>query len=171
MQCRHFTSLKALGILSVTTLLGACGPIYVADMKSPMTAQPLLSEAQCQCNFTPLSMAQPKTNLQAVYFDTARSNLRPAAQRKLDAIANTIRFNNPSSVIIEGNADSRGKNGYNKGLAQRRAKAVRQGLLSRGISADLLVIQSNGENRPVMPNTSSQGLQMNRRVDVTLHLR
>jgi len=170
MQPHIFLRIKVLGLLSFSGLLGACTPIYI-DTQTSMPSQPLLSDAKCSCNSSALSISPQKTDLQAVYFDTARSNLRPAAQRKLDAIANAIRFNNPTSVVIEGNADSRGGGGYNKGLAQRRAKVVRKGLISRGISPDLLVLQSNGENRPVAPNTSSQNMQMNRRVDVTLYLR
>ncbi len=172
MPCRTFTPLKLLGLLSLTSVLGACTSVPVDDVGiEGATPQPLLSDVNCNCGFSSLGVAQPKTDLQAVYFDTAKANLRPDAQSRLDAIANAIRFNNPTSVVIEGNADSRGKDGYNKNLAQKRAKAVRQGLIKRGIAADLLVIQSNGERRPVAPNMSPQGMQLNRRVDVTLYLR
>ncbi len=171
MQARHFFQLKIFGLLSLSGLLGACSPVYVSDAEHPMPAQPLLSNADCACNLSGMSVASPRTDLQAVYFDTASARLRAEAQAKLDAIANAIRLNDPTSVVIEGNTDSRGGERYNKGLGQRRAKAVRQGLISRGIAPDLLVIQSHGENRPVAPNVSAQNMQINRRVDVTLYLR
>lgn len=170
MQLRTFHHLKLISLLSLTSLLGACAsPTYLSDAEPIMPAQPLLSDANCSCNFSALSM--PKTDLRAVYFDTARSSIRASERYKLDNIANAIRFNNPTSVVLEGNADSRGGERYNNGLGQRRARTVRQALISRGISPNLLTIQSNGENRPVATNRTRQGQQMNRRVDVTLYLR
>ena len=165
----RFLTLGKISLLALPLLTG-CNTVYVSDAEI-MPAQPLLSDAQCQCDFGSLSVERPAQELQAVYFDTGKSTLRPEAQRKLDAIANAIRFNNPTSVVIEGNADNRGNVAYNRSLGQRRAKRVRQGLIQRGIAADLLKLQTYGEKRPVAPNTSTQGRQLNRRVDVTLYLR
>ena len=90
---------------------------------------------------------------------------------KRNLIADAIKKQQPYSVVIEGNTDIRGGTNYNQGLSERRANSVRNALINRGISANLMEIHGFSDTRPVANNNSEQGMQMNRRVDVTLYMK
>ena len=65
-------------------------------------------------------------------------------------------------VRIEGNADERGTREYNLALGARRANAVRDFLVSRGVSASRITTVSYGKERPIDPGTSEAAYQRNR---------
>ena len=68
-----------------------------------------------------------------------------------------------TKVMVEGHADSRGTNEYNLALAERRAGAVRDYLVSLGIVADRIAIVSKGEEAPFCTEESESCWQQNRR--------
>jgi peptidoglycan-associated lipoprotein len=68
-------------------------------------------------------------------------------------------------IRIEGNADERGSREYNIALGQRRAEAVRQMLVLRGVGGDRVEAVSNGEERPRCNRPSEDCFAENRRAD------
>jgi peptidoglycan-associated lipoprotein len=68
-----------------------------------------------------------------------------------------------TKVMVEGHADSRGTNEYNLALAERRAGAVRDYLVSLGIPADRVTIVSKGEEAPFCTEEGESCWQQNRR--------
>jgi peptidoglycan-associated lipoprotein len=68
-----------------------------------------------------------------------------------------------TKVMVEGHADSRGTNEYNLALAERRAGAVRDYLVSLGIPADRVTIVSKGEEAPFCTEENEGCWQQNRR--------
>jgi peptidoglycan-associated lipoprotein len=68
-----------------------------------------------------------------------------------------------TKIMVEGHADSRGTNEYNLALAERRAGAVRDYLVSLGIPADRTAIVSKGEEAPFCTEESESCWQQNRR--------
>ena len=68
-----------------------------------------------------------------------------------------------TKILVEGHADSRGTNEYNLALAERRAGAVRDYLVSLGIAADRITIVSKGEEAPFCTEESESCWQQNRR--------
>ena len=68
-----------------------------------------------------------------------------------------------TKIMVEGHADSRGTNEYNLALAERRAGAVRDYLVSLGIPADRITIVSKGEEAPFCTEESESCWQQNRR--------
>ena len=68
-----------------------------------------------------------------------------------------------TKIMVEGHADSRGTNEYNLALAERRAGAVRDYLVSLGIAADRITIVSKGEEAPFCTEESDSCWQQNRR--------
>ena len=84
-----------------------------------------------------------------VVFLVDQSNLTEEAQGMLDLQAAWLIENAHSEVLIEGHADERGTREYNLALGARRASAVRNYLVSRGVSADQLQIISYGKERPI----------------------
>jgi len=67
---------------------------------------------------------------------------------------------------LVGNTDSRGTDGYNNALSQRRVDNVAAYAQSQGVPASQLVLNYKGENDPVASNDSDQGRADNRRVDI-----
>jgi peptidoglycan-associated lipoprotein len=68
-----------------------------------------------------------------------------------------------TKVLVEGHADSRGTNEYNLALAERRAAAVRDYLVSLGVTADRVTVVSNGEEAPFCTEEAESCWQQNRR--------
>ena len=107
-----------------------------------------------------------KIRLDKIYFDTESSVLSAAAQRKLDEAADILARHADVPIEIAGHADSRGPEGYNMGLSERRADAVRDYLEQKGIDAARMTVRAYGEARPVASNDTAQGQAENRRVEL-----
>ncbi len=104
-----------------------------------------------------------------VLFASNKSDLLPAAHRKLDEVANALTKQSPESkIVVEGHADSMGAAAYNQELSQRRAESVRQYLVSRGLSGDRVVAEGFGVTRPIADNASPEGRANNRRVEIVV---
>jgi len=103
-----------------------------------------------------------------VLFDTARSNLKPGSLQNLYPLVEYLRRHAETRVKIEGHTDDRGSADYNANLSQMRAEAVRNFLVTNGISPDRITAQGMGEDYPVATNSSAAGRQQNRRVEVTI---
>jgi peptidoglycan-associated lipoprotein len=100
---------------------------------------------------------------QDVHFDFDRFNLRPDALKILDDAIAKLQANPMLNVTIEGHCDSIGTVEYNLALGERRANAVREYLVSRGIAAGRLRTVSYGEERPIADNSTAAGRAQNRR--------
>jgi len=78
-----------------------------------------------------------------------------------------IVLNYPSlRLAIEGHTDSTGSADFNQVLSEKRADAVHDYLVSQGLDADTLSAQGLGMNDPVADNTTAEGRQKNRRVEI-----
>ncbi|SFF48299.1 OmpA-OmpF porin, OOP family [Fontimonas thermophila] len=105
-----------------------------------------------------------------VHFAFDRSDLSAYAQEMLDDAAKTI--NSLSEryptlrVKVDGHTDWTGTEGYNMGLGERRANAVKQYLMRKGVAGDRIDTTSFGESKPVAPNTTAEGRAANRRAEV-----
>jgi outer membrane protein OmpA-like peptidoglycan-associated protein/ABC-type nitrate/sulfonate/bicarbonate transport system substrate-binding protein len=70
------------------------------------------------------------------------------------------------SVRVEGNTDGIGERSANQTLSEKRAGAIVEYLISRGVPRTRLVARGNGSGKPVAPNATSEGRALNRRTDV-----
>lgn len=104
-----------------------------------------------------------------VLFASSKSELMPAAQVKLNGVAEALTQQDPDSkMVVEGHTDSQGGASYNQDLSQRRAQTVREYLVSRGIAADRVTSQGFGSSRSVADNGSAEGRANNRRVEIVV---
>lgn len=104
-----------------------------------------------------------------VLFASAKSDLLPAAQMKLNDVATALTREDPlSKIVVEGHTDSQGQPAYNQELSQRRAQVVRDYLVTRGIASDRIVAQGFGPTRSVADNKSPEGRANNRRVEIVV---
>jgi OOP family OmpA-OmpF porin len=69
-------------------------------------------------------------------------------------------------VSVEGHTDSIGSDAYNQRLSERRAKAVRDYMISQGIDASRITTRGFGESKPVADNKTAAGRAENRRVEI-----
>jgi len=99
-------------------------------------------------------------------FDFDSAALKPSSASVLDSAVRFLVDNPERKVRVEGHTDSRGSNTYNQGLSQRRAQAVRNYLVSKGISADRLSVSGKGEDNPIASNDTDAGRARNRRVEL-----
>jgi outer membrane protein OmpA-like peptidoglycan-associated protein len=105
----------------------------------------------------------------SVLFASAKSELLPAAQLKLNDVANALIKEDPlSKIVVEGHTDSQGGVPYNQELSQKRAQSVRDYLVSRGIASDRVVSQGFGPSRAIADNNSPEGRANNRRVEIVV---
>lgn len=105
----------------------------------------------------------------SVLFTSAKSDLLPAAQLKLNEVANALIKEDPTSkIVVEGHTDSQGGVPYNQDLSQRRAQSVRDYLVSRGIASDRVTSQGFGSSRSIADNASAEGRANNRRVEIVV---
>jgi peptidoglycan-associated lipoprotein len=97
-----------------------------------------------------------------VYFDTDAYEIRDDARPLLDAQSQWLRRYGAVRVRIEGNCDERGTREYNLALGARRANAVRDYLVGRGVSADRITTISFGKEQPFDPGSGEDAWQKNR---------
>lgn len=105
----------------------------------------------------------------SVLFASAKWDLLPAAQLKLNDVASALTKEDPNSkMVVEGHTDSQGAAAYNQELSQHRAQAVRDYLVTRGIASDRITAQGFGPSRSIADNTSPEGRANNRRVEIVV---
>lgn len=109
-----------------------------------------------------------KLNLQPIYFDFDKSNIRPDAEIELAKILAALREYKELIIHIESHTDSRGNDTYNEALSERRAQSTLKWLVGKGIDANRLTAKGYGESQLV--NQCSNGVtctaeehQLNRR--------
>jgi peptidoglycan-associated lipoprotein len=106
-----------------------------------------------------------------VYFDFDRYSLRPEATRVLDEAIAALKENATLKVEIEGHTCSIGTAEYNLALGDRRANAVKDYLVSRGVTTDRLRTVSYGEEKPKYDNSREETRRLNRRAALVVNLR
>jgi len=106
--------------------------------------------------------------LNNIFFETDKSELLSASFTELDKLVILLQKNNKIKIEISGHTDDVGSDSYNQKLSERRANAVREYLISKGINADRIVAKGYGESKPVVENTNAENRALNRRVEFTI---
>lgn len=101
-------------------------------------------------------------------FASGQSQLRAEARENLQKVIDLINANPSASVLIEGHTDSQGSANLNQVLSQRRAEAVRDALIQKGVDGSRLRAVGLGKDRPVADNGTTEGRARNRRVEVVV---
>jgi outer membrane protein OmpA-like peptidoglycan-associated protein len=103
-----------------------------------------------------------------VQFDSGQASLLGGAIATIDRLAQFMRDYPERSIRIEGHTDSAGDDQTNQQLSERRAAAVRDALVARGIDAARIETAGYGEARPIAGNDTPGGRQQNRRIEVVV---
>jgi outer membrane protein OmpA-like peptidoglycan-associated protein len=103
-----------------------------------------------------------------VLFDTGSSALAPGAYSRLDQLADTLARYPDTDVIVKGHTDGAGTEASNQTLSEQRADAVRRYLIGKGVAASRITAVGFGETMPLATNSTPEGRQQNRRVEIEL---
>ena len=98
-----------------------------------------------------------------VFFATNKSTLKTASRDTLRKQAAWMRKQKKVSVTVEGHADERGTREYNLALGEKRANAVKDYLMTYGISGSRISVISYGKERPVNSGSTPLAWSQNRR--------
>ncbi len=114
----------------------------------------------------PVSVRQAVVIQADALFDFDKSVLRPDGRKSIDDAMSKMGGVDLEMVIATGHTDSVGTDAYNQRLSERRAAAVKDYLVSKGIPASKITTIGKGESQPVATNKTAEGRQKNRRVDI-----
>jgi len=103
-----------------------------------------------------------------INFNNDKATILPSATAQLDKFAAFLKRNQDYSAKIVGFTDSKGSAKYNQKLSEKRANAVMQALIKRGVSASQLSAIGMGELNPVATNATAEGRAQNRRIEADL---
>jgi peptidoglycan-associated lipoprotein len=138
---RNFRAAKIAAVIAVALAMGACA-------KSP-ASEDVGSLANASAA-TPGSQQDFVVNVgDRVFFNSDSSELTPQSVATLDKQAQWLRSYAQYTFTVEGHADERGTREYNIALGARRAQAVHDYLVSRGVQAHRMRTISYGKERPV----------------------
>ena len=104
---------------------------------------------------------------EAAFFPSGADTILPAAYGSLEKIAETI-GKIPNPVRLEGHTDSVGTADYNQKLSDRRAQSVTTFAESLGVDPSRFTVKGYGFTQPVATNSTPEGRQQNRRVEVAI---
>jgi len=159
-------------VLTSGRVLPECGPKAPAPAKPAAPAQPAAPAAPAPAPAPAPAKAAPSSVRQSVViqadalFDFDKSVVRPDGKKSIDEALAKIRGVDLEMVIATGHTDSIGTERYNQRLSERRAAAVKEYLVSKGIPASKVTTIGKGESQPVATNKTAEGRQKNRRVDI-----
>ncbi len=139
--------------------IGAYMDRQEAALRQAMAAATAADEASIQRSQDVL-IATFKSDM---FFDFDSAVLKPGAAAELDRVAKVFNDYPQTMIEIQGHTDSSGSEAYNQALSERRATAVRDALVQRGVAPERLTTIGFGESRPI-----SSSAAMNRRVTLVL---
>jgi outer membrane protein OmpA-like peptidoglycan-associated protein len=143
---------------------------YLNDEKAVRTVNDIDSQALVVNLNLPAQFISNKVNINTIYFDFDKYNIRKDAAKELDKVVQVM--NEYPELMIEAGShtDSRGKDKYNMKLSEKRAKATVDYIVSKGIDAGRITYQGYGETQLVNGCTngvecSEEQHQLNRRTE------
>ncbi|WP_263419530.1 OmpA family protein [Terriglobus albidus] len=107
-------------------------------------------------------------NMSDVLFDTGKYTLKPDTKVALAKVSGILMAYPSLKVQVEGHTDSVGGDDYNQKLSEDRANTVASFLTTEGVPQDNVTAKGFGKTRPVADNTTAQGRQQNRRVELVV---
>ncbi|HEY3449412.1 MAG TPA: OmpA family protein [Myxococcales bacterium] len=105
---------------------------------------------------------------QQVHFATAKADILSDSFQLLDQVVDAAVRANVKKIRIDGHTDNQGGKEKNLLLSQARAKAVMDYLVKKGISASRISSEGYGDTRPIAPNLTARGRELNRRVEFVI---
>jgi outer membrane protein OmpA-like peptidoglycan-associated protein len=170
---RKYACLLGCGLLLPLSMATGSRPTWAEELSVGEMACAL--DPQCKTPFVDRrlrgitsspSVRTPGSFDRTVSFPFNSADLTPEARKEIDVVAETLKLHNIKAldIVIAGHTDGIGSGGYNQGLSERRAEAVRQYLISQhGIGGNRLIAKGYGETKLRLPSDPTN--ELNRRVE------
>lgn len=161
--CNHVEEKKAM----------APAPMKMAEPEpAPMVKPEPAPMVEPEPEPAPVAKAEPVVkkiiNLSGVTFITNSNQLKSTSYLQLGESVRELNENPDVNVIVAGHTDSAGDAQYNLNLSERRAQAVREYLIGKGIDGSRLTARGFGESEPIATNETRAGRATNRRVELRI---
>lgn len=164
-----------VGILEVSNVKGAqtLNQAWQATESASMGRTPsepkILEEKQVRQAFREALEAEPIPPVGfIVYFSSDSSALSTDSLALLTKVIDAIQARKSTDIIISGHTDAVGPIDYNRRLSLRRAKAVEDILVARGIDRQNIQVTYHGKGNPLIPTPDGVPEPRNRRVEITV---
>ncbi|MBN2429714.1 MAG: OmpA family protein [Deltaproteobacteria bacterium] len=102
------------------------------------------------------------------WFDVDSATLKPGGYNELQRVATVLNQYPQTTIQVAGHTDSTGSEEYNRALSVRRAEAAKSALVGFNVNPARMTTIGYGESQPVADNSTPEGRQMNRRVQITI---
>jgi len=106
-----------------------------------------------------------KKAMSGIEFETGKATIKKKSNSLLDQIAQIFIENQDYVVEVQGHTDNTGKAEVNKSLSQKRADAVKDYLVKKGVAAERMTAVGYGQEVPIADNKTKAGRAKNRRVE------
>jgi len=104
-----------------------------------------------------------------ILFGFDSSSLQPEARENLEKLSEILSRDDETILMVVGHTDSTGDENYNMRLSEQRARSAADYMISRGLTRSRVQTEGRGETEPIANNSSKQGQQENRRVEVAIY--
>ena len=163
----HATGSTARGAIIGAAVGGAAGAIIGRRMDRQ--AEELVRELPPGTKVSRVGEGIAVTFESGILFPFDSASLRSEARDNLRKLADSLRDNARTDVLIVGHTDATGRTDYNLGLSRRRAESAADFLAGQGVTRSRLRTEGRGEAEPIAPNDSEADRQQNRRVEVAIY--
>lgn len=143
-------------------------PGYISTSENLDMRQALVSDTLERNLFlTPLK-AGAIIRMNCVFFEFAKATLQDISRNDLNRLVEIMKRIPSMQIEIQGHTDFVGTDASNMALSRARANSVKEYLVKHGIAASRLTISAFGESKPVASNSTEEGRQLNRRVEIKI---
>ena len=163
----HATGSTARGAIIGAAVGGAAGAII--GRKMDQQAEELARELPPGTKVSRVGEGIAVTFESGILFPFDSASLRTDARDNLRALAESLRENGRTDVLIVGHTDATGRDDYNLGLSRRRAQAAVDFLSGQGVARARMRTEGRGESEPIASNDTEADRQQNRRVEVAIY--
>lgn len=141
----------------------------VSGRNSLPSSPKILSEKEIAAKFTPVLTILPEKPLHFIlYFKSESTTLNRSSLKVLPKILQAISDRNSQQISVIGHSDTAGDHRYNLQLSKRRARAIRNILIKKGVDASYITSTSHGEQNPLIKTADNVHERRNRRVEVVV---
>lgn len=106
--------------------------------------------------------------LHNIYFATGKTRILSTSEQALNELYRFLQTRPNQRIRIVGHTDNIGSDRSNQALSEGRCREVKKAMVDRGIHASRIEIEGRGERDPILPNSSEENRQLNRRVEIVL---
>ena len=101
-------------------------------------------------------------------FPVNSATIQPGGVDEINRVARVLSQYPQTTVIVAGHTDSTGSESANQQLSERRANAVKNAIIGKGVAAQRISAIGYGESKPITDNATESGRRLNRRVEIVI---